>query len=371
MTLSSDVLCIRQFSSTLTSHVPDAQHYDVFTFPRESSWFRLLETHVFANVKDIVVYVASTTDNRDHVTLPLIRHRLTVLGGSCLSALQNYYTPDYRPLCTSRSATEHIGALVDAIAAAESPDIIRLSPLDPEGPETEALRSALSASGFAAESRHATVNWTHDVEGNYEQYILQRPKRVQNTLKRRARRLTGLKDISIEIYDGRTDLQRLQNWYDEVYSRSWKVAEPYPEFIPALIQQTADAGTLRLGFVILAGQPIAVHFWIVRDGCAFIYKLAHDKAFDKLSPGTVLMADMLRQVIDSDGVKRIDFLTGDDAYKRDWMSQRRVKIEIRAYNRRRFWGVLALVSELYVKPFVKQLRNRVCQALDGRKRAVD
>ena len=146
--------------------------------------------------------------------------------------------------------------------------------------------------------------------------------------------------------------------------RSWKVPEPYPEFMPALIQQSAEAGALRLGFVIVAGRPIAVHFWIVCDGCAFIYKLAHDKAFDKLSPGTVLMAEMLRQVIDEDGVKRIDFLTGDDTYKRDWMSQRRVKIEMRAYNRRRLWGMAALVIEQYVKPFVKQLRNRARKALD-------
>ena len=123
--------------------MPDAQHYDVFAFPRELTWFHLLETHVLAKSEDIVVYLARVADKEDHVTLPLIRHRAARYGGRCLSALQNFYTPDYRPLCSTRgAAAEHIGALVDAWWLQSRQMSISLSPLDPSAPETAALQCA-------------------------------------------------------------------------------------------------------------------------------------------------------------------------------------------------------------------------------------
>ena len=39
------------------------------------------------------------------------------------------------------------------------------------------------------------------------------------------------------------------------------------------------------------------------------------EAHKQLSPGTVLTAYMMEQVIDKDRVSRIDFLSGDDEYK--------------------------------------------------------
>ena len=346
-------------------------HYDPVIFPRQPSWFCLLEEHVLPPDSGVQIYRVTENSGAGSAMLAMLREPPGLLGVKRLSALQNFYTPDYRPLCTSGAAVASISTLVTRTLADESPDIVRLLPLDAESTETQELRKALIQGGFALNSHPCLVNWFHDVEGNYLQYIANRPKRVQNTLKRRARKLNTARDVNIEIYDGSKDLSRLLDWYETVYSRSWKVPEPYPHFIPALIANCAALRQLRLGFVFVAGRPIAMHFWIVCDGCAFIYKLAHDKAFDKLSPGTVLMAEMLRQVIDVDGVKRIDFLTGDDAYKRDWMSQRRVKIELRAYNKRTLRGIAALMVERYIKPFVKQLRNRVCGALGGQRSAVD
>ena len=42
-----------------------------------------------------------------------------------------------------------------------------------------------------------------------------------------------------------------------------------------------------------------------------------------LSPGTMLGMAMFRRALDEDRVRAIDYGTGDDAYKRDWMAERR------------------------------------------------
>ena len=310
-----------------------------------------------ASGTDILIYRASKINDAGSVVLAMVRDQSGTLGEKRLNALQNFYTPDYRPLCTSQAAVRSINMLVTRMLADESPDVICLSPLEADSVETVELQKALKQSGYVLESRPNLVNWIHEVHGNYEQYIAGRPKRVQNTLKRRARKLQSIPEVSIEICDGAHELTKMLNWYEAVYSRSWKRPEPHPHFMPALITQSAAAGELRLGFVSISGQPIAMHFWIVSDKCAFIYKLAHDQEFDKLSAGSVLMAEMLRHVIDIDRVTRIDFLTGDDAYKQDWMSQKRIKIELRAYNQRSSRGKLISITELYIKPSVKRLRN--------------
>ena len=42
----------------------------------------------------------------------------------------------------------------------------------------------------------------------------------------------------------------------------------------------------------------------------------------------------MQHVIDTDHVEEVDYLTGDDAYKQDWMSHRRERIGLVAFNPR-------------------------------------
>ena len=45
-----------------------------------------------------------------------------------------------------------------------------------------------------------------------------------------------------------------------------------------------------------------------------------------------MTAALCRHVIDEDRVEEIDFLIGDDAYKQDWMSARRERWGVVAFN---------------------------------------
>jgi CelD/BcsL family acetyltransferase involved in cellulose biosynthesis len=65
---------------------------------------------------------------------------------------------------------------------------------------------------------------------------------------------------------------------------------------------------------------------------ASIFKLAHVDGKEALSPGTVLTAELMSRVIDVDGVHTVDFISGDDGYKRDWMSERRQRMALLAFD---------------------------------------
>ena len=72
--------------------------------------------------------------------------------------------------------------------------------------------------------------------------------------------------------------------YRTVYDATWKPAELFLEFVPALIRLAAELKALRPGIYYLEGTPAAAQFWIVWGGRAFICKLAHDKRFYALHP---------------------------------------------------------------------------------------
>jgi CelD/BcsL family acetyltransferase involved in cellulose biosynthesis len=105
-------------------------------------------------------------------------------------------------------------------------------------------------------------------------------------------------------------------------------------------------GTLRLGIIHVDGEPAAAQLWFVHNGCALIYKLAYDERFADLSVGTILSAALFQHALDVDKVTEVDYLSGDDAYKKDWMSHRRERWGILALNPRTPRGALAIARHV-------------------------
>lgn len=81
----------------------------------------------------------------------------------------------------------------------------------------------------------------------------------------------------------------------------------------------------------------------MESGIAYIHKLAHTEDSKPLSPGTTLSAALFAHVIDRDRVELVDFGTGDDPYKRDWMEAVRPRYRLDMYDPRnpRAWPHLA------------------------------
>jgi len=131
-----------------------------------------------------------------------------------------------------------------------------------------------------------------------------------------------------------------------VYESSWKTPEPYPGFIPGLVADLAASGSLRLGVARLGDRAVAAQLWSIRGGRAAIVKLAHRTDSTEFSPGTLLTVHMMQLAIERDGVTEVDYLIGDDAYKRNWMTARRERWGIVAYATRSPIGLALVLREL-------------------------
>jgi hypothetical protein len=193
--------------------------------------------------------------------------------------------------------------------------------------DPEPLRAGFREAGWIVFLTPTTATWSVVTEGqDFEAYWARRPARLRNTAERKAK----VAAMDIEIHN-RFDPAAWAH-YEAVYQASWKPEEGSFPFLRAFAGQEGAAGTLRLGIARKDGVPVAAQLWTVENGIAWIHKLAYAEAAKALSPGTVLSMAMFRHVLDQDRVARIDFGTGDERYKADWMEEKGTLWRLSAFN---------------------------------------
>jgi len=106
-------------------------------------------------------------------------------------------------------------------------------------------------------------------------------------------------------------------------------AHSVSEFFHDIAFRFAQRGELALEFLEVGDQALAVTFSFERGGQKFLYNMAYDPAAAELSPGIVLLSELIRQEIDA-GSRMFDLLRGDEDYKRRLGAQMRSLIRIRA-----------------------------------------
>jgi hypothetical protein len=216
--------------------------------------------------------------------------------------------------------------------------------MDPASAEFTVLKRALTLAGLQCHAYFAFGNWYEPVRQTWADYLKDRSGQVRSTIKRNSKKFAA-EGGRLEIVQGGERLEEGLAAYQAVYAKSWKVPEPYPDFVPGLIRLCARRGWLRLGLAWLGDKPVAAQIWIVANGRADIYKLAYDESYKALAPGTLLTALLMEHALDVDRVAEIDYLIGDDPYKATWMSQRRERFGLVAYDPLTLRGLAGLARQ--------------------------
>ena len=142
--------------------------------------------------------------------------------------------------------------------------------------------------------------------------------------------------------------------FQQLYARSWKIPERFPQYIPELFRVGLAKGLLRVGILYLDGQPVAADTYILFNGKAIAYKGAYDTDYRKQSPMTVLMMFVFKHLIEVDGVSEINLGHSDAPYKKRWLPKSRDVTGILAFNPRSargMWLLLKYIGRQYVQKF--------------------
>jgi hypothetical protein len=274
-----------------------------------------------------LIAIASDADNSAALAL-------TERGGRIVP-LRNWYSFTWRQLAPAGPAGDR---LLEAIARQLKRRGYRvtLEPVPGEDGSAERLARAFRAAGWRVAVEECDTNHVLEVAGrSFAEYWETRPGPLRTTLKRKA------KKVETQVLT-RFDAEA---WaaYEAIYAASWKPAEDQPAMLRAFAEAEGAAGRLRLGIARAAGEAVAAQCWTVENGIAYIHKLAHLESHRQLSAGTTLSAALFAHVIDIDKVTLVDFGTGDQSYKADWMEAVRPRFRIDCLDRAQpqAWAPLA------------------------------
>lgn len=256
---------------------------------------------------------------------------LTNVDGRHSAALSNWYSFAFRPIFTGTPDALTQQRLIEGICRHLARQVaqVELYPIVADDGTRDLLLKAFGKAGWLAVPRPMGMNHYLDLNGrDFAAYWNSRPGTLRSTVRRKGKAAL----FHFELHERFSE----DIWADylSVYGRSWKQEEPNYSFLRALAEQEGAAGTLRMGIARQGDEAVAVQLWTVENGVAMIHKLAHDSRLDAASPGTLLSHFLFRHAIDGDQVSRIDYGTGDNPYKTEWMDSQRPLYRIDCFNPR-------------------------------------
>jgi hypothetical protein len=274
-----------------------------------------------------------------------------------LKGLANWYSFAYRPIFAGAPDDTRKLLMLKAITKRirkmrNAPSRISLSPVPRGDGSSDLLSRAFKRSGWIVFLDQVSTSWTADVAGmSFEDYWAARPGQLRNTYKRK----NGKANFEVIVYD-RFDEAAWEE-FEAVYADSWKPEEGAPAFLRETALFEGAAGCIRLGICRLESVAVAAQYWTVEGGTAYIHKLAYRESTRELSPGTILSRALFQHVIDQDKVNIIDFGTGDEPYKADWMDASAPLDRIDAFNPMRIGGLLG-AGRAFLSTLVGRARGR-------------
>ncbi|MEM6475470.1 MAG: GNAT family N-acetyltransferase [Pseudomonadota bacterium] len=252
----------------------------------------------------------------DHASAALA---LTEADGR-ITPLRNWYSFTWRQLAPDGPDGDRLLTEI-ARQLRERGHRVMLEPVPDEDRSAARLASAFREAGWRVEVTRCDTNHVLHVKGrSFAEYWETRPGRLRTTLKRKAKKV----DVEVLTHFNAAAWEA----YERIYAASWKPTEDHPAMLRDFARAEGEGGRLRLGLARYDNEVIAAQCWTVENAAAYIHKLAHLEEHSRLSAGTTLTAALFEHVIDIDRVATVDFGTGTQPYKSDWMETTRQRYRI-------------------------------------------
>jgi CelD/BcsL family acetyltransferase involved in cellulose biosynthesis len=308
--------------------------------------------------------IVTLRDPRDGSLAALVplRRRL----GRRLSA-SNWHTPQFGMVAADPDAA----ATLATALFERRPFELSLGFVDASSPELALYRAAAAAAGYRVLERTLERSPYVTTTGTWEAFTRERLSRNRRSqLGRARRRLEREGKLEVDIAGGRDRLEERLTEAFRVEASGWKGAEgtaiaSRPEtrrFYREVAHWAAGQGWLRIAFLRLDGDALATMVLLETDGVLYYLKGGYDPAFERCSPGMVLLASVIEHAFGS-GVRRVDLLGGDERYKLAFTSDVRDKRRFQAFAPSPL-GLLSRAAFSYGRPVARR-------ALEGARRARD
>lgn len=282
-----------------------------------------------------------------------------------LESTTNWHTPSFEALACDESAAR---ALASA-AAERARGRLDLSFVADDATIVRSLRTAAGERSMACAERIIQRSPYIDLDGEWDQYLMDLPSRKRRKLRRAREALAEQGEVTFELDDGSGDLDGALRTGFEIESAGWKGDEGTAivsqdstrRFYESVARWAAGRGWLRLAFLRLDGRPIAFGFAIEDDTAHYDLKNGFLPECADLSPGFLLAAARIEHSFEA-GLDRYEFLGNAERHKLDWTDaiHERRRLQLFPPNLR---GRVERAAWTHLRPIAKRI---VARARRGR-----
>lgn len=213
-----------------------------------------------------------------------------------------------------------VRALLDALFEdAPTFDVLQLDEVAAESPAVEAVRAFAAARGLACYRRLSSRAPYVLLAGTYDDLRAEMSKNLKGQLRNKRNRLAKHGAVALErTRPNRGDLLAVWDELAAVERSSWKgraetgVLSPSGcrDFFRDALGSLAEEGGIDLAVLRLDGAVAAYHLGLRHEDGFYSYNLAQPSELDALSPGTVLMDEVIRGSFEQ-GLRVVDASRGD------------------------------------------------------------
>jgi CelD/BcsL family acetyltransferase involved in cellulose biosynthesis len=242
------------------------------------------------------------------------------------------YHADYATVLASPADLPRVAEAVAAYLAGpdcgdwDVVDLRRLRCADPTGETLAAALGAVEmANGWTLNLEREDVCPVVTFPGGVDMdgYLATLGKKQRHEIRRKVRRAEAIGEIRLD--DSADPLADLESFID-LHQKRWGADGLFPPtpggdqsrvLFRRMFELFGSEGPLRLAFLSVGGKRIAtgIHF-LVGDQILY-YNAGVDPDARELSPGVLMVYAYVARALE-DGIRRLDFLRGNESYKYDW-----------------------------------------------------
>jgi CelD/BcsL family acetyltransferase involved in cellulose biosynthesis len=276
-----------------------------------------------------------------------------------LAAGANVHSGDWDMLARDESARAALWTAAFQMGATR----IHLQAMPARTAQTRSARAALERAGYRVVPVEGPFCPWLALPSSWEELMRSVSSGLRQQIGRRQRNLERQGSLAFRTITGGSMLDRHLDAFLKLEASGWKgeagtaiLSDASTELLYRdFARAAASEGWLRLHLLELDGALIAGSYDCTFANRAYLLKTTFSETHGDLSPGLVLLAEVLRSAI-GDGLQAYDFLGDPDTYKMRWTSELHPRMELFAYRGIAWPGYL---YRRRLRPFLKSTRAGV------------
>ena len=272
--------------------------------------------------------------------LMLTEQRMFGLKTRVLESIANDHTPWYDFIVARGHEAVAYAALWQQIRDGVRWDVLQLRQLSSESQTLAYLRQiarrdALPVGTWASE-RSPFVSF----DGSWDAYFQALGHNHKRNVGKALRRLQRMGDVRLEMVSSPEEVRGALAEGMRIEALAWKESagtamvsrDDVHAFYETFGREAAEAGLLRLFFLVCDGRRIAFSYGLLLRRTIFVLKGGYDPEFGRFSPYHVLYSLVFQYAFEH-GIERYEFLGNDEPFKMKWTDAVREHCWLYVYSR--------------------------------------